>query len=102
MNELQALQDKESGAATAGSVRTGSVAGAGDDRPAGRERERRRGGFEQRPNALRAGVLGANDGIVSTAAVVVGVAGATTPTGAIATAGVAAAIGGGGSLERGG
>jgi vacuolar iron transporter family protein len=54
-----------------------------------------------RLNWLRAGVLGANDGIVSTAAVVVGVAGATTSTGAIATAGVAAAVGGAISMALG-
>jgi VIT1/CCC1 family predicted Fe2+/Mn2+ transporter len=41
-------------------------------------------------NWLRAAVLGANDGIVSVAAVVVGVAGATQDTKAILTAGVAA------------
>nr|WP_244925377.1 VIT1/CCC1 transporter family protein [Georgenia faecalis] len=60
-----------------------------------------RGGLEQRLNALRAGVLGANDGIVSTAAVVVGIAGATTSTGAVAVAGVAAAIGGAVSMALG-
>jgi VIT1/CCC1 family predicted Fe2+/Mn2+ transporter len=41
-------------------------------------------------NKLRAAVLGANDGIVSTASVVMGVAGATTETKAIFTAGMAA------------
>lgn len=40
-------------------------------------------------NWLRAGVLGANDGIVSIAALVVGVAAATTDIGAIMIAGVA-------------
>jgi vacuolar iron transporter family protein len=35
-------------------------------------------GIAQRLNWLRAGVLGANDGIVSVAAIVVGVAGATS------------------------
>ncbi|MDD9205152.1 VIT1/CCC1 transporter family protein, partial [Georgenia sp. 10Sc9-8] len=50
---------------------------------------------------MRAGVLGANDGIVSTAAVVVGVAGATTATGPIAMAGIAAAIGGAVSMALG-
>lgn len=42
-----------------------------------------------RLNWLRAGVLGANDGIVSTAGLVVGVAGATTDRPAILIAGVA-------------
>ncbi len=44
------------------------------------ERDRRR------LNWLRAGVLGANDGIVSTAGLVVGVAAATPETGPILTA----------------
>jgi len=43
----------------------------------GHEDEPHRAGPAQRLNWLRAGVLGANDGIVSTAAVAVGVAGAT-------------------------
>ncbi|WP_405489867.1 VIT family protein [Nocardia sp. NBC_00511] len=42
-----------------------------------------------RLNWLRAGVLGANDGIVSTAGLVVGVAAASTDTDAILTAGIA-------------
>ncbi|MFJ9366701.1 VIT family protein [Nocardia sp. NPDC101769] len=42
-----------------------------------------------RLNWLRAGVLGANDGIVSTAGLVVGVAAASTDSSAILTAGVA-------------
>ena len=42
-----------------------------------------------RLNWLRAGVLGANDGIVSTAGIVIGVAGATTSRAAIITAGIA-------------
>ncbi len=54
-----------------------------------------------RLNWLRAGVLGANDGIVSVAAVVVGVAGATSDVGAIATAGVAAVVGGAISMALG-
>jgi VIT1/CCC1 family predicted Fe2+/Mn2+ transporter len=45
-------------------------------------------------NWLRAGVLGANDGIVSVAALVVGVAAATTDVGAILVAGVAATVAG--------
>jgi len=43
----------------------------------------------QRLNWLRAGVLGANDGIVSTAGIVLGVAGATASRSTILTAGVA-------------
>lgn len=45
--------------------------------------------FGERLNWLRAGVLGAGDGIVSTAGLVIGVAAATTDRGAIFTAGLA-------------
>ena len=48
----------------------------------------------QRLNWLRAGVLGANDGIVSVAAIVVGVAGAISASGPVLTAGLAALVGG--------
>ena len=56
----------------------------------------------QRLNWLRAGVLGANDGIVSTAGVVIGVA-AVAPTNvlAIATAGNAAIVAGAFSMAGG-
>jgi VIT1/CCC1 family predicted Fe2+/Mn2+ transporter len=58
-------------------------------------------GTAERLNWLRAGVLGANDGIVSVAAVVVGVAGATTASGPVVVAGAAAAIGGAISMALG-
>ncbi|WP_243228386.1 VIT family protein [Microbacterium sp. CIAB417] len=58
-------------------------------------------GLAQRLNWLRAGVLGANDGIVSTAAVVVGVAGATADTGPVFIAGAAALVGGAISMALG-
>ncbi|WP_106505798.1 VIT1/CCC1 transporter family protein [Brachybacterium timonense] len=58
-------------------------------------------GYQQRLNQLRAAVLGANDGIVSTAAVVVGVAGATAAVGPILTAGLAATVGGAVSMALG-
>lgn len=45
-------------------------------------------------NGLRAAVLGANDGVVSTAGLIFGVAGATNNTGAIFTAGLAGLIAG--------
>lgn len=45
-------------------------------------------------NWLRAGVLGANDGIVSVAGIVVGVAGATTDSTTILTAGIAGLVAG--------
>ena len=52
-------------------------------------------------NWLRAAVLGANDGIVSIAALVVGVAGATNDTATIATAGMAGLIAGALSMAAG-
>lgn len=52
-------------------------------------------------NWLRAGVLGANDGIVSVAAVMVGVAGATTDTDTLILAGAAAVAGGAISMALG-
>jgi vacuolar iron transporter family protein len=54
-----------------------------------------------RLNWLRAGVLGANDGIVSTAGLVVGVAGASTSTGPILTAGIAGLVAGAVSMALG-
>jgi VIT1/CCC1 family predicted Fe2+/Mn2+ transporter len=51
--------------------------------------EQHQSGLSGRLNALRAGVLGANDGIVSTAGIVIGVAAATASRAAIATAGLA-------------
>lgn len=59
------------------------------------------GGLAQRLNWLRAGVLGANDGIVSVAAVVVGVAAASPQLGPIVTAGAAALVGGAISMALG-
>ena len=58
-------------------------------------------GLRSRLNWLRAGVLGANDGIVSTAGVVVGVAGATTDRTTIMVAGVAALVAGALSMAAG-
>ena len=58
-------------------------------------------GVAQRSNWLRAGVLGANDGIVSVAAIIVGVAGATPNTAPILTAGVAGLVGGAISMALG-
>lgn len=60
-----------------------------------------RGAFSDGLNRLRAGVLGANDGIVSVAAVVVGVAGATSSLAPIITAGAAAVVGGAISMALG-
>lgn len=59
------------------------------------------GGIAGRLNWLRAGVLGANDGIVSVAAIVVGVAGATSAVAPIITAGLAGLVGGAISMALG-
>ncbi|MCY7395730.1 MAG: VIT family protein [Nocardioides sp.] len=59
------------------------------------------GAMAPRLNWLRAGVLGANDGIVSTAGLVVGVAGATSSRGAIFTAGLAGLVAGAVSMALG-
>ncbi len=52
-------------------------------------------------NALRAAVLGADDGIVSVAGIVLGVAGATSSRGAIFTAGIAGLVAGAMSMAAG-
>lgn len=59
------------------------------------------GSVATRLNWLRAGVLGANDGIISTAGLVIGVAAATTNTTEIATAGFAGLIAGAVSMALG-
>ncbi len=59
------------------------------------------GSLGARLNWLRAGVLGANDGIVSTAGLVVGVAGATAATAPVLTAGVAGLVAGAVSMALG-
>ncbi|MBH0054061.1 MULTISPECIES: VIT family protein [unclassified Salinibacterium] len=59
------------------------------------------GDIAGRLNWLRAGVLGANDGIVSVAAIVVGVAGATSAIAPLITAGVAGLVGGAISMALG-
>jgi VIT1/CCC1 family predicted Fe2+/Mn2+ transporter len=64
-------------------------------------REARPEGLASRLNWLRAGVLGANDGIVSVAAIVVGVAGATSNSAPILTAGLAGLVGGAVSMALG-
>ncbi|WP_374111203.1 VIT family protein [Nocardia sp. JCM 34519.1] len=58
-------------------------------------------GLATRLNWLRAAVLGANDGIVSVAGIVVGVAAATTARGPILTAGIAGLVAGAVSMALG-
>jgi VIT1/CCC1 family predicted Fe2+/Mn2+ transporter len=64
-------------------------------------REPHSGGIAGRLNWLRAAVLGANDGIVSVAGIVIGVAGATTARGPIFTAGLAGLVAGAVSMALG-
>jgi VIT1/CCC1 family predicted Fe2+/Mn2+ transporter len=59
------------------------------------------GSVSARLNWLRAGVLGANDGIVSIAGIVVGVAAAAVARGPILTAGVAGLVAGAASMALG-
>lgn len=73
---------------------TGQVIGPHEDEP-------HREGLNDRLNWLRAGVLGANDGIVSTAGIVLGVAGATTDRTAILVAGIAGLAAGAMSMAAG-
>ena len=70
-------------------------------RPGPHEDEPHEGGLNNRLNWLRAGVLGANDGIVSTAGIVMGVAGATCDRGTILVAGVAGLAAGALSMAAG-
>ncbi|MFC9706444.1 VIT1/CCC1 transporter family protein [Streptomyces sp. NPDC055721] len=59
------------------------------------------GGLGSRLNWLRAAVLGANDGVVSTAGLVVGVAGATESQAALFTAGLSGLLAGSMSMAAG-
>ena len=63
--------------------------------------EPHRGGLSNRLNWLRAGVLGANDGIVSVAALAVGVASATSGLAPVLTAVLAGLVGGAISMAAG-
>src|SRR5215472_1441202 len=64
-------------------------------------REPHTGGTAGRLNRLRAAVLGANDGIVSVAGIVIGVAGAASARGPIFTAGLAGLVAGAVSMALG-
>jgi VIT1/CCC1 family predicted Fe2+/Mn2+ transporter len=63
--------------------------------------EAHQGSLGERLNWLRAAVLGANDGIVSTAGLVVGVAGATGSRAALLTAGLSGLLAGSMSMAAG-
>ncbi|MDP3969324.1 MAG: VIT family protein [Nocardioides sp.] len=63
--------------------------------------DRQSGRIASRMNWLRAGVMGANDGIVSTAGMVVGVAGAAVGSAALLASGIAAVVAGAMSMAVG-
>ncbi|MEW1859105.1 VIT family protein [Streptomyces sp. NBC_00669] len=69
--------------------------------PRERPDEPHHNGLGARLNWLRAAVLGANDGVVSTAGIVVGVAGATDSRSALLTAGLAGLLAGSLSMAAG-
>lgn len=75
--------------------------GAAEEGRATHPREPHVSGIAGRLNWLRAAVLGANDGIVSVAGIVIGVAGATTARGPIFTAGLAGLVAGAVSMALG-
>lgn len=74
---------------------------AGDDPTGYQAAEAQAGSHGHRLNSLRAAVLGANDGIVSIASLVVGVAGANASLKAILLAGTAGVIAGASSMGAG-
>ncbi|HEX9030885.1 MAG TPA: VIT family protein [Streptosporangiaceae bacterium] len=78
-----------------------AAAGGHADLGGAHPREPHAPGMAGRLNWLRAGVLGADDGIVSVAGLVVGVAGATSSRGAIFTAGLAGLVAGAVSMALG-
>ena len=79
----------------------GTAAGGPAGAPRAHGGEQHRGGLASRLNWLRAGVLGANDGIVSTAGLVVGVAAAASGRGAVLVAGLAGLVAGALSMAGG-
>src|ERR1700761_7868659 len=84
--------------ATLPSAGRAAAAGAGQPTHPG---EPHAGGIAGRLNWLRAGVLGANDGIGSVAGIVIGVAGATSSRGPVFTAGLAGLVAGAVSMALG-
>ncbi len=108
MAELAEPLDAAPGGRDESGVRAGSVStGSGDGAKAAflRDATHARRGPRRHPglrlNWLRAAALGANDGIVSTAGLVVGVAGATDDRSALLTAGLAGLLAGSMSMAAG-
>lgn len=80
---------------------TGASTADGPDEPDGHPAHDPHEGLGARLNWLRAGVLGANDGIVSTAGLVVGVAGATDAKSTLLASGIAGLLAGSLSMASG-
>ena len=80
---------------------SGAQVGAASEGEPTHSGEPHAGASAGRLNWLRAGVLGANDGIVSVAGIVLGVAGATAARGPIFTAGIAGLVAGAVSMALG-
>jgi len=78
-----------------------SNTGAGDSTPQGHADEPHTAGTASKLNWLRAGVLGANDGIVSTAGLVIGVAATTSARSPILIAGIAGLTAGAAAMALG-
>ena len=78
-----------------------SNTGAGDSTPQGHADEPHTAGTASKLNWLRAGVLGANDGIVSTAGLVIGVAATTNARSPILIAGIAGLTAGAAAMALG-
>jgi VIT1/CCC1 family predicted Fe2+/Mn2+ transporter len=79
----------------------GQVQAALDGEPTHQDEPRDTGGTAGKLNWLRAAVLGADDGIVPVAGIVIGVAGATSARGPIFTAGLAGLVAGAVSMALG-
>ena len=90
-------EEERAHASLLGELRAASPAGRAADALA--RTERRRGAFGG--NALRAAVLGANDGLVSNLSLVMGVAGAELPSGTILVTGIAGLLAGALSMAMG-
>lgn len=97
--EERAARSPSSSAAPAGAAPVQDLTGGQHAHPG--SQEPKEGGLGDRTNRIRASVLGANDGIVSVAGIVLGVAGATTDRGQILVAGLAGLVAGALSMASG-
>ena len=98
---MSATDDMATNAHPPGTTDPGGSASPSDSSARSAHHEPHDSGLAGRLNWLRAGVLGANDGIVSTAAIVLGVAGATDQRGPIILAGLVGLMAGAMSMATG-